>query len=454
MPVDFLSLYQETIGYQPQQILGYIWQVIRNWWWLFLPFFIVGDDSSPPTFLFFWRRWRKDVWYANVFDPVVYELKIPREIKKPIRAMEKVIIDIHTCVYHPPDWWEKWIEGQDQTSVSFEVASVEGSIHFYIRLHSAYTDGVKAAFYAEYPDIEFEKVNDYTREVPQDIPNEEWDMWGTNYFLIKPDAYPILTYKDFETEREAEEEKRVDPVSSLLEAMSLVSEGEQLWIQIVGTPMGQEGYDAWKEEAVKVRDRVANRLSDDKPIKRRPIPLEAMDLLLWGKMPEEIKVEEEEGFLPPELKLTPGEREILAAIERKLSKPVFNSYARFILLGKRGLWSKAKLRLAFTYFGSYKTEHINSLHPYSPTLTKIKKKWFLPINWVRPRRMHLRQRRLFRLYRDRLPPHYPKSAGKGAYMLSVEEVASLYHFTSWEIAPVPGVSRVEAKKKPPPELPT
>jgi hypothetical protein len=68
--------------------------------------------------------------------------------------------------------------------------------------------------------------------------------------------------------------------------------------------------------------------------------------------------------------------------------------------------------------------------------------------------MYLRKRKLFRNYIDRLPPNYPRSPKRGAFVLNIEEMASLFHFPSWVISPVPGVSRIEAKKKPPPELPT
>jgi len=47
--------------------------------------------------------------------------------------MEHVMAGIHGAVWHPPDWWEKWIDGQIQLSVAFEVASFGGEIHFYVR---------------------------------------------------------------------------------------------------------------------------------------------------------------------------------------------------------------------------------------------------------------------------------------------------------------------------------
>ena len=104
--------------------------------------------------------------------------------------------------------------------------------------------------------------------------------------------------------------------------------------------------------------------------------MDAIDFLISGQPPEELKKPEREYFFPPEMKLTPGEREIVAAVEEKISKPGFDTGIRFIYLAKRENFVKAKLRLAFTFFGSFKTEHLNILVPYGKTLTKIHKSWF------------------------------------------------------------------------------
>ena len=180
----------------------------------------------------------------------------------------------------------------------------------------------------------------------------------------------------------------------------------------------------------------------------------AAEILISGVPTEEKKQEWE--IIPPEMKLTPGEREILAAIEKKMSKPIFNVTGRFIYLGKRDVWFKPNFRLAFSFFNEYATNNLNALYPEGKTLTKIKKALifqFLNIKLIHSRRHYLRCRRLFRNYIKRLSPFFPRSGG--TYMLSTEEVASLFHFPSEETAPAPGVSRIEARKgSVPSSLPT
>jgi hypothetical protein len=450
---EVLSLYQTAAKMIEGLILGPFWQFVKNWWWFFLPFFL------KDYFLKFWLWWRFEAFLAAKFNPILFEIKIPKYIKKPIRAMEDVMASLHAIVYHPPDWWEQWIEGQFQTSLGFEIASIEGEIHFYIRVHEGYVDAVKAAIYSQYPEVELTETEDYTKNVPQDIPNKDWDLWASNYTFLRKEegseALPILTYKSFEKEIEADEEKIVDPVAALLEALSEIGPGEQLWIQIGATPLSEEKGTAkcdWIKKGLALRDKLAKREGLPQ-IHRRPMVLDAADILVSGKPPEEPKIPEPVGVIPPELRLTPGERDIVAALEAKISKQGFNTNIRFIYLGKRNVFKKAKLRLPFTFFGSFYTHNLNALIPHGPTLTKIHKEWFLPINLLRPRRMYLRQRKIFRNYCSRLSPYFPRDPKETKIVLNTEELASIFHFPSWRVAPVPGVSRIEARKKAPPGLP-
>ena len=175
---------------------------------------------------------------------IMLEIRIPKEILKPTRAMETVLNSMRQTIYAPPDWYEKWIDGQVQLSYAFEIVSIGGEPHFFVRTPADIRDSVEAALYSQYPDAEISEAPDYVKMVPQDIPNKDWDLWGADYRLLKPNAYPIKTYRDFETEHEAKEEKRVDPIAGLLESMAKIQPGEQLWIQIVAEPVSIQD-DPW-----------------------------------------------------------------------------------------------------------------------------------------------------------------------------------------------------------------
>lgn len=420
-------------------LLQYFGKIVANWWWFPLLFVVW------KPFLFFYKWWRIDNFIAQQRN-ILLEVKLPRDITKPVRAMEQVMASMHGAVYHPPDWWEEWVDGQVQLTLYFEIISVGGEQHFYVRTASSYREAVESSLYSQFPEAELVEVDDYVKYVPQNIPNKEWDLWGADYKMLKNDHFPIKTYLQFETEMEKEEEKRVDPVASLLEAMAKVKPGCQLWVQIAAEPIAVDPttpFEKWLKEGERLRDKIARRPEEegeDKSMIR-----EGAEILITGKVPEEKKVEEKD-ILPPEMKLTPGEREQLSGIERKMSKPCFKTNIRFIWLGQRDVWFKPNFRFAFSYFNDYMTLNLNGVVPDGKTLTKIHKHWFLPVNWIRPRRHYLRCRRLFRNYVRRFTPQYPRSTTEGTFIMNIEELASLFHFPGKAAASSPGLARLESKK--------
>ncbi len=440
--------------------LNYLGQFLKSWWWVF-PIFILW---KPLLFLYLW--WRIDHFLSQQ-RWVLLEIKLPKEILKPIRAMEVVLTAIHSPLTQPPDFWEKWIDGQVQLSIALEIASINGEPHFYVRTPTPYRDQIESSLYSQYSEIEIKEVEDYTKFVPESIPNKDWDMFGADYENKKDDHLPIKTYMQFETEKEALEEKRIDPIAGLLEAMAKIKEGEQLWVQFIIEPLNDAdsikilwgievkpgSFSVWKAKGEALRDTLARR--EENATKQRPIIQDAADILLFGKVPGEEEKKQE--VFPPEMKLTPGEREILAALEMKMSKVSYITSARFIYLGKRDVWFKPNFRLAFSFFNQYATNNLGLLYPMGSgkTLTKIAKSvFFPPLNWqfIRSRRLYLRCRRLLRNYRRRLSPFFPRKGG--TFVLNVEEIASLFHFPGEIVAPAPGVSRIASKKGGvPPELP-
>jgi len=420
-------------------LLQYVGAVLSNWWWLPLPFLLW------KPFLFFYKFWRVEL-FLLAQKSILLEVKIPRDIEKPIRAMDHVMVGIQAAIYQPPgSWWEEWIDGQVQTSVSFEIASIEGEVHFYIRALESYKNAIEASVYAQYPAAEISEADDYTKYVPQNIPNKEWNLWGADYFILKDDHLPIKTYLQFETEMEKDEERKVDPIATLLESMDKVVPGTQLWIQISAEPWEEKNLAVWVKEGEKFRDKMARRPEDKN--NEKSMIREGAEILLTGKVGEEEKPQERD-IIPPEMKLTPGEREILGALEKKMSKPIFRCNARFIWLGKRDVWFKPNFRLAFIYFNGYQTINLNAIFPYGKTLTKVHKSLFTPYNYlVVPRKTYLRCRKLFRNYIRRFTVNFPHpSPPKTLFMLNTEELASLFHFPSKGSAPATSLPRIESKR--------
>ncbi len=423
----------------------YFWAVLKTWWWVLPPLILWRP------FIYLYKSWRNDA-FSNTFDSMLLEIRMPNEVDRPFKAMEQVFAGFW-MLYDPPDWWEEWIEGKYQVSFTIEIVSNGGDICFYLRFPKALRNLIESSIYAQYPDVELSEAEDYTQKVPQNIPNKEWDLWGCDYEFLKPDFYPIKTYaKFFEESPAAKEEKRVDPLPALLEGMAQLNPGEQAWVQIRVKPI-TIAEDNYKERAKKDVDKLASR-PEEKEVKRYPLIKEALDVLITGEHPG-LRQEEEktETFLPPEMKLTPGEREVVAGIESKISKTMFNCFIRFMILGERDSWNKANLKNILGFFANFNTENLNAFKPWGPSITKIHKheRGFTNL-FFHDSLLFAKKRKLWRKYIKRLNYEFPKK--DKTFILNTEELATVFHIIGRQAVPAPTISRVEARRaEPPPHLP-
>lgn len=425
--------------------LATIWRIFENWWWVLIPFLLL----KPLSFLWLW--WRQQLW-DNEQKSVLLEIKLPKEVFKPIRAMETVMNSLHGATYAAlPNWWTKWIDGEFQLSLSFEIVSFGGEAHFFIRTFTQYRNAVESSVYSQYPEAEIFEADDYTKKVPQDIPNKNWDLFGCDYRLAKDNCYPLKTYTKFETEKEPIEEAKIDPVAILLEAMTKIKPGEHIWIQLVTRPLGEKNLEKFQEDGKNFRDKIIGRKKTFKEtfiFKTLNTGLKIIGSIVSGIPVAEDKNAKEEA-IAPEMRLSPGEKEIVSAIEEKISKLIFKVNIRAVYFGRREIWVKDNFKLIFTFFNSFATANLNAMFPLGDTFTKIKKSLFLPFNLFRDRRLYLRCRRMFRNFQRRVNPLFPVSSNdKGLFILNSEELASIYHFPSEKLAPF--TPRIGTKKGEPP----
>lgn len=429
--------------------------VFKNWWWLITPIILY----LPAVYLYlWWLNW--DVWNKKK-KWILLEVKPPKEILKPFKAMEDVFLALW-YVYDHPNWREKWCEGMlaNPAWFSLETVSIGGDIHFYIRIEEVWRNLFETTLYSQYPEIEISEAEDYTKNVPHDVPNDNWDLYGEDFYLMKPDPYPIKTYSAFFEERAeiVAEEKRIDPMNSLLEMMAKLQSGEQLWLQIVCVPITEADI-PFITEGRRMADKIARRPAKI-PIK--PIVQEAAEkaaeIFITGKVLEEKKVTEVE-IIPPEMKLTPGEKKILAAIENKISKYSFKVWIRTVYIYKKDApHFYGNYKIGRSYLGHFADADLNGFKYWGPTRTRIH-------YWFRKPRLYLRKRKIFKNYIERFSPLFPRvsgrpsipfgwAKGKGWFVLNTEELATIYHFPALAAPLPPEVPRVEAKRGgPPSELP-
>ena len=102
-----------------------------------------------------WNVWMIYVQskYISGREPVLYEIKIPREITKSPRAMEMMFESIFTQSGET-NFIDRGFKGQVRPWFSFEYASFGGEVHFYFWSWKYYAILVERSLYAVFPAIE------------------------------------------------------------------------------------------------------------------------------------------------------------------------------------------------------------------------------------------------------------------------------------------------------------
>lgn len=427
---------------------------LRVWWWLVAPVVLA---SELRTLYLWWINWdyfySKTKWYMLEIIP-------PKEVLVPLKAMEDVFAVLWAAMYTGASWREKWCEGSIQPNpdwMSFEIASIEGQLHFYARVMAGHRHTLESTLYSHYPELEIREVPDYTKNVPQNIPNEEWDTYGEDYKTTKPSYLPIRTYESFfepQGEKIAAEEKRLDPMASLLELMSKVGPGEQYWMQFIFMPVMEDAEEKLKEEGNKAIAKMAGR-----PVKKKKTLMQDLsDLavnLIMGPQKEGSGESATYSWLDTqkseegdrELLLTPGERLTLTAIEGKVKQPQFYCNIRGVYVAKRENFNSGHRLIIRSYFPHFGTKTLNDF--LFSKVTRPKTQYVF-----RKRIPFIRRRRMFRNAVLRFTPLFPERTKEMA-ILSPEEMATIFHFPIKITGLVlPTMARVESKKSgPPPNLP-
>lgn len=423
---------------------------LRVWWWLFLPIML---QSQTKIIYLWWIGWDFD--YATKQKWVVLEV-VPMEANlMPVKAMEDVFAAIWP-IMDGANFREVWCDGELPYGpywLSWEIASIEGKIHFYVRCLSQHQLSVEAALFGHYPDIEIHETSDYVKLVPPTVPNDEWDMYGEDWDLNRNYAYPIKTYPSFfepQGERIAAEEKRMDPIISLLEAMSKLGPGEHYWMQFITLPVGEGDEPEWRKEAQKIINKIVKRPEKKVSTLMDDLQYVVKQIILGpekegsgeGAKYSWVPIEEDEETGELKISLTPGEREIVTEIENKIKKPAFKTTIRGVYVAKRENWKAANRVMSRSYMGHFSTSDMNELRFQGKTRPRVH-------YFMRERRVFLRARKMFRMSVLRFPPLYPDRRSL-CPILSAEEMATLWHFPVRVSGGSLAMGKVESKKAGPP----
>jgi len=352
-------------------------------------------------------------------EKVLLEIKIPREVSRSPQAMEMFINTLYNN--SAGNLIKVYAEGSIRPWFSLEIVSLGGQVKFFIWTWDKFKSSIETQLYAQFPDIEVHEVPDYAKSIhhnPEKIKFGKFTQMG----LTKADAYPIMTYIDYGLDKDPKEEFKHDPLVALLEYMGALKEGEQAWVQILIRAHTKEGIKLgrittkqdWKKDIEK----------EIEEIRKKATPAPAGD----------------EGFTKFAI-LSKGQQDIVASMERNMGKFAFDTMIRVAYFAETEKFNPNNIG---GLLGSFRQFSSNTLNGFKPTWGTD---YDYPWQDFRGQKRIRNEKRLLEAYKRRsfFDPPFKNFHGK-PFILTTEELATLFHFPSQMVASTPTLTRLPSKK--------
>ena len=388
----------------------------------------------PAAFLVaFFNAW---VYYARTRfwqkeGSVLLEIKLPREIMKSPLAMEVVLGAFHQGGGEGT-WINRIWKGKTTSWFSLEIVSLGGNIRFFIWTKPKHRNAIESLIYSQYPGIEIYEAEDYTKPFyyNPDINN----VWACGFVLTKPDPYPIKTYVDYGLDRDPKEEFKIDPMTAMIEFLGSITEGHNIWIQILIRAHKKRRFagifwnkeDSWQDQAKEEMDKIIEKY---KP----------KDKTEYGRYP------------------TKGETDLIASLERSVSKIPFDCSIRAIYIADKEKYNPANIGGIIGCLKQYNSLNLNGFRDegWFTIFDYPWQEWRLPLFGWWGRKEELKKKILeeFKLRRYFYSPWKGRKYYTKPFVLNAEELATIYHFPG-SVAGTPTFERVPSlKSKAPSNLP-
>jgi len=425
--MDFFNLPPETM----------LWHFMAYYGWIIIALMFLFSVREM------WLLHVESIYMGKV-KYVMLAIDIPRANTQSPRAVENLLAYL-AGAHGSINFFEKWWLGKCQVYFSFEIVSIDGYTQFLIRTPIDLRNLVETSVYSQYPDAEIIEVDDYTEGAPLKFPNEEYDVFGSEFIQSAPEMLPIKMYKEFEHQLGPDETYYKDPMASLMDLCSSLQKGEQLWYQLLIIPTGFD----WVKDAEPEIDKIVGKKAKvSKANEFIDNVVEGMGNLsesvysIWG----DIKAAEDKEFKPLSMmELRPKQKKQIEGMHMKVSKLGFLAKIRFVYLAKKDVYNPKKVANGFVgYIKQFAALDLNSFKPdlnYTFTSTS----YFNSVN-----RANERKRNIVRNYIDRAA-----SAGRNPGLYNIEELASIWHFPIEASVSAPLIQKTPGKKaKPPMSLPS
>lgn len=365
---------------------------------------------------------------------IVLLVRVAKENESGPIVAEQIYATLHG-IKSKFSFWQK-LKGYSSDNVSFEIASKNRSIKFYVAFPENLRNLVEGQIYAQYPDVEIEDCKDYTNEI-----EFAENAVGTELKFMDSDVYPIKRYPQFEDKLTR---VAIDPVAGITSSLVKFDDAaDEAWIQVVVTPLP----DRWRillTKCVRILNKgIFGKIESFETFYARAFTTRKLwprivffpvyfvfyirGLFVTARIDGDRGAYSSSSDDVEELTSKQHEREssIDAAMD-KVVRPLFETTIRIVYVPKNKNLSKARVKLR-EIGGSFKQFNF-------PHLNGFEVKKFL--------------------YGKAVLNAYRKRIIRDGFILNNEELATVYHFPNL-LVKTPTIHWVNSRKlEPPADLPT
>jgi len=303
-------------------------------WYVWLPIVLVLSYLT-------WRNYRKVDVFQNVESDLLV-LEIPKANDKSELAAEQLFASLHGILR---DKDELSLNNGVQEHLSFEIASVNGQIRFYVWVPQALRSFVEGQIYSQYPSVQIRKAD-------EDYVNHEHEhsvAYSSEITLTDSEMLPIKTFQNFE----------VDPLAGITGALAkLESTGEEVWIQILTRPIADDWHKASDYWAKTVRKGGSSAISN-------------VSFAWVGGLLGALWSPPEAGKGPSVAKeLSDREKTRIAEAEKKATKLGYQVKIRLVYLGDSTVNARLRMQAIVGTFKQFNSTNLNGFKMSSASFAK------------------------------------------------------------------------------------
>jgi hypothetical protein len=280
-----------------------------------------------------WRNYKKfsRLKVINV-DSVLLTIEIPKTNDKKELAAEQLFASLHGILR---DARELKNTGGVQEHLSFEIASVNEQIRFYVWTPRNLRSFVEGQIYSQYPTAQIKEADGDYVDGRVNYPV----TYATEIELTDDSALPIKTFENFE----------VDPLAGITGTLAKLnpSGGEELWIQFLTRPVS----DDWHKS---VTDTWIRRVKGGKRISFGSIDLQWLSNLVTA-----LWTPPEGGTAGAAPELSERDKTRITEAEKKATKLGYEVKVRLVYLGQNKLDAELHMQALVGTFKQFNSTNLN-----------------------------------------------------------------------------------------------